>query len=151
AARGTLRWTPTADQIGPADVVLRVVDGQGASSTQAFTVLVRGVNLPPAVVSTPPTQGAIGQAYFYAVRAEDPDSDALTFALTTRPTGMTIDAATGLIAWTPSTFQTGPNSVAVLVSDGQGGSATQTFTVVVAAPVNHPPDITTVPVFDAVV
>src|SRR5262249_33862577 len=69
----------------------------------------------------------------------------------TRPAGMTIDPTTGLIAWTPSDFQTGPNNVVVLVSDGQGGTATQTFTVVVAAPVNHPPTLTTTPVTDALV
>src|SRR5262245_55085914 len=39
ATRGTLRWTPTADQIGPAEVVVRVVDGQGAFATQTFTVV----------------------------------------------------------------------------------------------------------------
>src|SRR5262249_19695703 len=132
-------------------VVVRVVDGQGAFSSQTFTVVVRGVNLPPAVVSTPPTQGTVGRAYFYAVRADDPEGDALTFAPTTRPTGMTINPTTGLITWTPGTFQTGANSVAVLVSDGQGGTATQTFTVVVTAPVNHPPTITTAPVTVAAV
>src|SRR5262249_53387298 len=149
ATRGTLRWQPTGEQIGPAERGVPLADGQGASSTQTFSVVVRGVNLPPAVVSTPPTQGSAGQAYFYAVRAVDPESDALTFALTTQPTGMTINPATGLIVWTPSDVQTGPNNVAVLVSDGQGGTAAQTFTVVVAAPVNHPPTITTAPVTDA--
>ncbi len=145
ASLGTLRWTPTANQIGTFQVVVRLVDGQGAFSTQTFSVVVRGVNLPPALVSSPPTQGFVGQDYFYAVRAGDPDGDAVTFALTTGPAGMTIDPTTGLIAWTPSAAQTGPNGVAVLVTDGQGGTATQTFTVVVAAPVNYPPTITTAP------
>jgi RHS repeat-associated protein len=151
AARGTLRWTPTGDQIGSAEVVVRAVDGLGASSTQTFTVVVRGVDLPPAVVSTPPTQGFVGQAYFYAVRADDPESDKLTFALTTRPAGMAINPATGLITWTPADVQTGLNNVAVLVSDGQGGTATQTYTVVVTAPINRPPAISTAPVTDALV
>jgi RHS repeat-associated protein len=151
ATRGTLRWQPTVDQIGSAEVVVRLVDGQGASSTQRFAVVVRGVDLPPVVVSTPPTQGSTGQAYFYAVRADDPEADTLTFALTTRPSGMTINRTIGLITWTPASIQTGPNNVTVLVSDGQGGAATQTFTVVVTASVNHPPTITTASVTDALV
>src|SRR5262249_58469713 len=34
ATRGTLCWTPTADPIGPAEVVVPGVDGQGAFATQ---------------------------------------------------------------------------------------------------------------------
>src|SRR5262249_40414073 len=132
---GTLRWTPAADQVGPNPVVVRLDDGQGAFTTQSFTVIVRAVNLPPAFVSTPLTRGTAGQTYAYAASAADPEGDALTFALTTGPAGMTIDPNTGLIRWTPAENQTGPNEVAVRVSDGQGGTATQTYTVVGAAPV----------------
>jgi RHS repeat-associated protein len=146
ASLGTLRWTPAADQVGTFQVVARLVDGQGAFSTQAFPVVVRGVNLPPAIITSPPTQGAAGQDYFYELRALDPDGDTLTYALTTSPAGMAINPTTGLIAWTPTEGQTGPTKVAVLVTDGQGGSAAQTFTLVVAAPINRPPTITTAPV-----
>src|SRR5262249_24433690 len=84
-------------------------------------------------------------------RADDPEGDTLDFALPTHPAGMSIDRVTGLISWTPGDSQTGPNTVAVLVSDGQGGTATQAFTVVVAAPVNRAPTITTAPVSAALV
>jgi len=158
---GTIRWTPAADQVGPADVVVLVTDAQGGRATQRFTINVRAVNSPPSITSVPPTQGNVGQGYRYAVQATDPDNDplyAVSFPggsaagirLTTFPAGMSIDAATGLVQWTPTTSQVGPHDVVVEVSDGQGGNARQSFTVVVdAAPINRPPTITTRPVFVA--
>jgi hypothetical protein len=46
---------------------------------------------------------------------------------------MTIDPATGLIAWTPGAGQTGDNPVVVRVEDDLGGFTTQSFTIAVAA------------------
>ena len=149
---GTIRWTPAADQLGPADVAVLVTDAQGGRATQRFTINVRAVNTAPIISSVPPTQGSLGRAYDYAVRASDPDGDAVRFLLSAFPTGMAIDAVTGRIEWTPLTSQVGPHDVEVGVTDGQGGSATQSFTVVVAAaPINRPPTITTSPTFIALV
>lgn len=41
---------------------------------------------------------------------------------------MTIDSASGLIQWTPTGQQLGPQQVVVVVDDGLGGTATQSFT-----------------------
>jgi RHS repeat-associated protein len=150
AELGTLRWTPTADQLGGQSVVVRADDGRGGWATQSFTITVRAVNLPPGITSTPPTTAAVGQAYAYAVGANDPDGDPLTFSLTTAPTGMTVDAASGLIRWTPTSGQTGSRAVTVHVEDGQGGFADQSFTVVVSATAtNHYPVITSTPPYSA--
>ncbi len=150
--RGTLRWTPAADQAGSQSVVVRVVDGQGGFATQSWSVTVRPVNVPPNITSAPPTAAAAGTAYAYAVRAADPDGDALTFRLTTAPAGMTIDPATGLIQWTPTSAQVGNQAVTVVADDGFGGTATQSYTVVVAAQAaNRPPVITSAPPLAAAV
>src|SRR5262249_43244053 len=74
-SRGTVRWTPTADQVGSQAVVVRVLDRRGGFATQSFAVTVRAVNVPPAITSTPPTQAAVGAGYSYAVRATDPEND----------------------------------------------------------------------------
>jgi RHS repeat-associated protein len=149
---GTLRWVPTVDQIGPQNVVVRVTDSQGEAATQSFTIQVRGVNVPPVITSIPPTQAAVGSTYQYAAQATDADGDPLSYALTIAPAGMTIDAGTGAILWTPDMTEVGPQNVAVQVDDGQGGVATQTYQVVVAAQApNQSPAITSVPVQQATV
>ncbi|HEY5871338.1 MAG TPA: Ig domain-containing protein, partial [Candidatus Tectomicrobia bacterium] len=74
-----------------------------------------------------------GQPCNYQVTATDPDAgDVLTYSLTTAPTGMTIQASTGLLAWTPTPAQIGDHSVTVRVVDSGGLSALQRFTVTVA-------------------
>ncbi|MBX9627946.1 MAG: putative Ig domain-containing protein, partial [Gemmataceae bacterium] len=149
AERGTLRWTPAADQVGSRTLVVRASDGRGGWATQTFSVAVRAVNLPPAVTSTPPTTAAVEVAYGYAVGASDPDGDPLTFALTTFPAGAMI-GADGVVRWTPTAAQTGNREFVVRVEDGQGGFATQSFTVVVSATAaNEPPVITSTPPFEA--
>jgi hypothetical protein len=61
AVRGTIRWTPTADQLGSQSVVVRVLDGQGGFATQSYTVAVRALNLPPGITSTPPTTASVNR------------------------------------------------------------------------------------------
>jgi RHS repeat-associated protein len=145
--RGTLRWTPTADQLGPNRVVIQVQDMLLASSTQTFAVLVSCVNRSPEITSRPPTEAWATDPYVYAVRADDPEEDALRFELLARPGGMSINEQTGVIRWVPTSNQGGQTfTVAVQVDDGQGNLATQSFQVVVSAtPRNRPPVITSRP------
>ena len=148
--RGKIRWSPTADQLGSQQVVIGLTNAEGLSTTQSFTIQVRAIDVPPVITSTPPTQGAAGQAYTYAVTATDVDGDTLTYRLTFFDTGITIEAATGLIQWTPTTQQIGIHIFAVLVDDGQGGTATQNWLVEVGSQhSNQPPIITSSPPLDA--
>jgi hypothetical protein len=149
---GMACWMPTADEIGTQNVTVRVVDAQGAVATQSYTITVHGVDVPPVITSEPPTQAYSGVPYTYQVSASDAENNPLTFSLTTAPAGMTIDAATGLIRWTPDATQVGNQAVALQVDDGQGGTATQLYTLVVAAtPPNQAPAITSTPPFQATV
>ena len=76
-------------------------------------------NQSPTITSTPITTATVDVLYTYDVEATDPDSgDILTYSLTTSPSGMTIDSATGVISWTPTSDQIGDNNVTVKVSDG---------------------------------
>src|SRR5262245_19436295 len=59
------------------------------------------INAAPIITSTPVTTGAWLQPYVYPVTATDADHDALAFSLTAAPTGMTINAESGEVAWTP--------------------------------------------------
>lgn len=108
-------------------------------------VYVYKTNEDPIFVTPPGVEAYPDKAYSYASRATDPNDDPLTYSLVVGPDGMTIDAETGDVAWTPTDL--GVYSVVLRVEDGRGGSATQTYAInVVEAPENRPPVITTYPV-----
>lgn len=92
-------------------------------------------NGPPLFVTSPPLEAVAGEPYTYAAHAIDPDYDPLTYALTDAPQGMTLDAATGAVAWTPTPAQAGVNAVTLAARDGRGGEATQAFAVTVTVAV----------------
>jgi len=56
---------------------------------------------------TPVATAVEGVAYTCQASATDASSSALTYQLYQSPTGMTINAGTGLISWTPAASQVG--------------------------------------------
>jgi hypothetical protein len=105
------------------------------------------LNEAPIITTLPDIEALSGRDYVYDVNATDADLDTLRYSLATAPSGMTIDANTGVISWTPASTQLGLHNVAVHVSDVRGGSAEQRYTVsVIAALPNRPPVITSQPV-----
>jgi len=97
-------------------------------------------NQSPIITSTPITLAEVDELYTYQVEATDPDGDTLTYSLAVKPSGMTINSATGLIKWTPTAK--GDYDVVVKVSDG-ALDITQSFTIVVSKaeePVYTPPE-----------
>ena len=57
------------------------------------------------------------------VNAIDDLADTLTYSLESTPSGMTIDAGTGVIQWTPNNSQVASNPVTVRVEDQLSGIA----------------------------
>jgi len=96
------------------------------------------LNQTPILTSDPITTATVGVEYTYNVNATDPDGDTLTYSLATKPSGMTINSANGLIKWTPTAK--GNYAVIVKVSDGDL-YIIQSFTIVVDEPpaVNQTP------------
>src|SRR5207245_7841340 len=72
--RGTILWTPTADQVGSQLLQIQLEDDHGRGAGLSGYIAVHGVNLPPVISSTPPVQVQAGSAYNYAVAATDPDA-----------------------------------------------------------------------------
>ncbi|MGB2715172.1 MAG: putative Ig domain-containing protein [Vicinamibacterales bacterium] len=134
-ATGLIQWTPAASHVPSVQVVVQVLDGKGGSTTQSFTIDVTAApppNQQPFITSTPVNSATEGQSYTYDVDASDPDAgDTLSYTLTQAPAGMTVDSATGVIAWLPSLLSSSV-PVTVVVSDGRTGTATQSFTIAVA-------------------
>lgn len=140
---GTIRWTPTADQLGESNVVVQVSDPSGATDVQEFKLKVSRFGGPPRITSIPATEAGVGTAFLYSVIARDAEGDPLTYSLLAAPTGMSIVETTGEISWTPTIDQLGQQDVVIQVSDGIGGTATQAFAIRVSAGApNLPPAIT---------
>ncbi len=97
----------------------------------------------PVFTSTPVTSAIYDQPYTYDANADgDPPP---IYSLTTYPVGMSINASTGLIDWTPSDI--GDYDV-VIEATNLAGTAEQPFTISVAG---VGPSFTSTPVLDALV
>ncbi|MBZ8178547.1 putative Ig domain-containing protein, partial [Oscillatoria salina] len=143
---GTISWQPTPNQIGTHQVTIQLSDHLGLSTTQEFTLEVKGINTPPQIHSTPITSTSIDQAYTYQIAATDSDNDPLTYTLTSAPDNLTINQL-GQINWTPQLTQIGNHEITVMVSDTVGATTTQTYNLIVqSTPINHPPTITSTPI-----
>jgi VCBS repeat-containing protein len=117
-----------------------LVDADGASDTATVTVTVTGENDAPVTVGSINTQNRVDSAvvsldvsgYF----ADADTSNVASFSASGLPSGLTIDGMTGVISGTiaSSASTSGPYTVDVTMSDGNGGSVTQTFTWNVSNP-----------------
>lgn len=65
----------------------------------------------------------------FTLSASDADNDALTFAVSSLPSGASFNDASGFFSWTPTSAQSGSYSLTFSVSDGNGGSDSQTIAV----------------------
>ena len=142
---GLIRWTPVAADEGQTRrVVVEVSDIDGAKVLQTYDIVVQGStnrNRPPVITSFPGFSVTTGATYRYAITATDPDNDAVTFSLVTNPLGMTIDATTGVVTWTPTSAAV--ENVVVEARDARGAIATQGFAISVRD--NRSPVISSTP------
>jgi hypothetical protein len=136
-ATGLVLWTPTAAQIGNQNVQLKVVDPLGAETPQNFTLAVSELNLAPVITSVPITFAKTTEPYIYNVTAFDPEKKTVQFSFSEpQPSGMTIDAASGAVRWSPTNSQIGNVRVAVRATDPGGAFDTQAFNLKVFDPSN---------------
>lgn len=133
AATGDLAWTPTETD-GPGSHVIRVLirdDGNPPLSTTAqVNITVNEVDNPPLIEAIQAQTVDENTTFRYQVKAADPDdaNAALSYALDGNPPpGLSIDANSGLITWTPDETQ-GPSShiILVRVTEKTGGSLSST-------------------------
>lgn len=150
---GLLTW-PAAPQ-GTYHVVISAADDHGGVSTpQAFDLTV--ASDPPGnaltITSSYPTSIRIGRTYRYQVTTNEDGLESLGYSLVSPPAGAAI-SADGLLTWTPTPDQAGPQSFQVVVSDRHNADAAQPVTVTVTSQpaVNHPPSIDSWPTAVAVV
>ncbi|MDW7756036.1 MAG: putative Ig domain-containing protein, partial [Brevefilum sp.] len=130
------------EQVGVYEINLTVIDSHDLSATQTLTITIYNVNDPPEFTSTAVTIAPPGSGYEYIITATDPDyihgEESLTItALTTLPSWLTLGSTsydsdgtwTAVLSGTPGIADVGDHPVKLKVTDFNGASAEQSFTV----------------------
>jgi len=148
---GLISWTPTNEQAeGTHEITVKVTDSENSFNTQSFEIDVENVNDLPSITTSTSIEKIDEQTLFtYDVDSGDDDFRTLNptenheFSLDVTPAGMTINSATGLIEWVPTTKQAfAKYDMTVKVTDIEGISDSQNFSLFVAD--TTPPEITIV-------
>jgi len=137
-AAGTLAWTPPYDAAGTHLVELQVTDGS-ETAVISFAIEVTDTNRPPSLPAVEDMTVEAGDLVEITAATSDADGDALTYTVTGLPGAATMDAATGVVRWTPTASDAGTYTVTVTVTDGTS-TVTATFDVTVTpAPTPNDP------------
>lgn len=148
AALASVGYQPTANYFGPAVLTVQSSDVGGLQDTDTVDITVTSVNDVPGIVpgNEIPNQNnndneAITPLDVSGTFADVDTTDVLSYSATGLPTGITLDANTGIISGTldNSASQGGPGSdgiysVTVTADDGNGGTVSDTFTWTVLNP-----------------
>ncbi|EAQ10992.1 FecR family protein [Maritimibacter alkaliphilus HTCC2654] len=138
---GGLVYTPDADFNGSDSFTYTVSDGQGGTDTQTVTVTVTPVNDDPIATPESLTVAEDGSGVVYpAFAGTDVDGDPVSISGFTQGTHGSVDTdEEGGLVFTPEADFNGTDSFTYTVSDGQGGTDTQTVSVTVT-PVEDGPE-----------
>ena len=123
-------YVVTADADGLDVVFLHDVENPNPKSFEIIE-LAPAQNDPPAF-DAPLADASIAETdpYTLTAAATDPEGDVLAYALSGEvPAGMTIDAGSGQIDWTPDLDDSGSYDITVEVSDGVNPAVTDDFTL----------------------
>ena len=129
---GSLSGTPAVEDVGDHEVVLDVADANALTAQQRFTISVVAAGSPPTFTSTPTVSGGVGTEYRYDVVAEDPDGDAMTITASVLPAWLTLTDnldGTAALVGTPTDAELGDHEVVLDVTDANGMTAQQPFTI----------------------
>jgi hypothetical protein len=103
--------------------------------TKAAGVPTGGVpagNAAPTISGSPPTSIRVGESYSFTPTASDPDGDALTFSIASKPSWASFNTSTGRLAGTPQAANAGiAANIRISVSDGKSNAALDSFSVAV--------------------
>lgn len=133
---GVFYWSPIENQ-GPGvyPVTVRVTDGVGGSASQTFTITVQESNWAPRILPLEPRTVKQDETLSLTVAAEDRDEPVqqLSFSLgAAAPVGVSLDAATGRLTWTPGQEQrAGAHEIPVIVTDTGEPAMTARATLIV--------------------
>src|SRR5699024_8279895 len=110
--------------------------------TQSFSLTVNNKNQAPNIDSSPPTSANEGSSYSYSIDASDPDGDELAYSLNEGPSWLSLSG--NILSGTPGNNAAGSHNIEIEVSDGNGGTDTQSYTLDVSN-TNRSPSIDSSP------
>ena len=140
ANHGTaLTYIPSGDFHGVDTFTYTVSDGLGGTSRAAVSVTVASVNdAPTAHGGSVSTDEDVALLVSVLANDTDPDGDPLTLDSVTQPSHGTVATSGTTAIYTPDVDFNGADTLTYTVSDGHGGTASATVTIVVTA-VNDAP------------
>jgi len=116
---------PSFTDAGVYTGTIRVTDSRGLSDQKSFQMTIENAPAPPALDQPSNMIAFVGQTAEQEIHARDPDGNPLTFSKYRGPTYMIVTttshgtgSGTGEIRLSPGESDLGPDTVAVLVSDG---------------------------------
>lgn len=128
---GTFSWIPSFVQSGAYQVTFVVDDGYGGTDSETVMINVVNVNRTPVLNAIGNKSVDQNMTLSFTTSAIDSDGDTLTYSASSLPNGATFNAATRTFTWTPAYSQSGTYSVTFTVSDGRGGTDSETITITV--------------------
>ncbi|MDA8717550.1 putative Ig domain-containing protein, partial [Alphaproteobacteria bacterium] len=141
SATGLLQGTPTNNNVGTHNIVVRVTDEAGVSAEKSFTLTVNNVNDPPTLEEIPDASLNEEEFFSYQLTANDIDvGDALSFVGVELPSWLSL-SETGLLSGTPDDPEIGTHSIVVQAIDASGEAVQRQFSLTVN-------NVNDVPVFD---
>ncbi|MCU8059170.1 putative Ig domain-containing protein, partial [Shewanella sp. SM35] len=127
-------------------IVISASDGVLSASLPAFNLTVTNVNDAPTISSMAMTAATQDVAYSYTLTAIDSDvGDVLTLSAINKPSWLSFNSMTGLLSGTPSNADVGSHAVTLRVTDTDGLTAEQSFSITVTN-VNDAPTISSMAV-----
>lgn len=112
-------------------VAVQTLSGTTSAASPALSIVYD--NAPPAAIANSglPNRANVGTPLNYDLNHPE-EGQGLRYVLDNAPAGMTIDQQTGLISWTPTASQLGPQTAVLQLLDKAGNLTSQTLAVSVA-------------------
>lgn len=130
AAETGLALDHTFADDGSYTITVTLDDQDAGTDTETLAVTV--ANVAPVIDSTPPSAALEGVLYTYQPTVVDPGDEVIVWSISaSAPASMTIDAATGLLSYTPDYADAlvGTFGIVLTVDDGDGGIDLQSWTI----------------------
>ncbi len=106
----------------------------GSTSSNSPAISVTYDSTPPAAISGAglPTAANVGSTLNFDLAAAE-EGQGLRYSLENAPSGLSVNATTGVLTWSPIESQVGPQTANLRLTDLAGNSQTQTMSIAVGA------------------